>query len=457
MKKLSFHIAVIFTLMLLFSQNIYASYSVPSFLRIGLYYGSNAKNEVTVYSENGFYVGTYDGTNFAEEKTLSETDLVVTYTSDAITVKNDETVIYKTTDTAKGVGLFPTKGGMDRRFKINGNEYRGGLDFKVTNGSNVITNVVFMDNYLYGVISREMSPSWHIDALKAQAICARNFAICNLNKHKSYGFNLCSTVCCQAYSGVSFETENSYAPVDETSNQILTYDNKPAELYYCASMGKTTENVENVWGSKVPYLVAVDNTFEDTENITNGVWTGSLTCDEATTIMRNKGYNVGEVTSITVDEYTENGRVLKMTVSGTQGSQTFERSNCRAIFNTVTKSQAFTVTPNGGLASDIPEIKTTDGKNVVDMKINELILLTADGRATLSSKQLFVTNGKNQEKYTITETNGGKTTGFTFSGTGWGHSVGMSQYGAKGMAEAGYTYDDILLHYFPGTKLENVN
>ena len=66
-----------------------------------------------------------------------------------------------------------------------------------------------MNNYLYGVISREMSPSWPKEALKAQAVCARNYAANNLGKHSEYGFDLCSSVCCQAYSGVRYETDNS--------------------------------------------------------------------------------------------------------------------------------------------------------------------------------------------------------------------------------------------------------
>lgn len=435
--------------------DVHADYSIPSYLRIGLFYGTNAKSEVTVSSENGFFAGTYSGTDFSSEKQIDLTELTVTFTDSGIVASNGGRTVYSANNPEAGLGLFPTKGGMDRRITVGGEEYRGGLDFRVVNGKNVITNVVFMNNYLYGVISREMSPSWHKEALKAQAVCARNYAANNLNKHSEYGFDLCNTVCCQAYSGTRFETKDSYAPVDDTSNQILTYDGKPAALYYSASMGARTEDVANVWGNSVPYLISVDNSYEDTANITNGVWTGSLSCDEATTIMRNKGYDVGTVTSIKADEYTENGRVLKLTVTGTHGSKTFEREACRTIFNTVTKSQAFTVRGNGEAAVDVPSIRITDGKNNSDKKINEMIMLTSGGRTTLGTKQLFVTNGVYQQTYDITETSVGENTGFVFEGTGWGHGVGMSQYGAKGMAEAGCSYVDILLHYFPGTNLEN--
>lgn len=437
------------------SMVAFADYTIPSYVRIGLYYGSNAKNEVSVESENGFYLGTYSGAAFSEVGMTSLTELTVTFEEGRIVAKNSGKTIYESSDKETGIGLFPTLGGMDRRLKINGEEYRGGLDFKTVSGKNVITNVVFMNNYLYGVISREMSPSWHPEALKTQAVCARNYTANNLGKHAEYGFDLCSNVCCQAYAGTRFETEDSYMPVDETANQVLTYNGELAELYYSASAGERTENVENVWGNKVPYLISVDNSYEDTKNIPNGVWTGSITCEEASTIMRNKGYDVGTVTSIKAIEYTDNGRVLKLEVTGTRGSKVFERESARTIFNTVTKSQQYTVRGNGESAENVPSIKTTDGNSTANKKINELVLLTSEGRTTFSAKKMYATNGVYQEEYDITTSQTGANTGFVFEGKGWGHGIGMSQYGAKGMAEAGFDYVDILLHYFPGTNLEN--
>ena len=434
----------------------YADYSIPSYLRIGLFYGTNSKSSVTVSSENGFYFGTYSGTDFSQAKKTSLTEMTVSFEGGGIVAKSNGSVVFKTDNAAEGMGIFPTVGGMDRRFKIDGEEYRGGLDFKTVNGKNVIVNVVFMNNYLYGVISREMSPSWNPEALKAQAVCARNYAANNLNKHSDSGFDLCCNVHCQAYSGTRFETEKSYAPVEETSNQVLTYNGKLAELYYSSSAGPRTEDVKNVWGNSVPYLVSVDNNYEDTANIPNGIWTGSLTADEATTIMRNKGYDVGNVTSIKATEYSENGRVLKLEVRGTKGTKVFEREACRTVFNTITKSQMFSVTGNGEAGENVPSVNTTDGNATASKKVNEIVMLTSAGRATLEAKQLFVTNGVYQKTYDITTTGGGgKNTAFTFEGKGWGHGIGMSQYGAKGMAEAGYKYVDILLHYFPGTNLEN--
>ena len=150
--------AVIISSMCCLNMIAYADYSIPSYLRIGLFYGSTAKTSVNLTSVNGFYIGKYSGTVFEEKKRTNLTELTVTFSDDAITATNNGSVIYTATNLEDGLGIFPTVGGMERVLSIDGEKYRGGLDFKKINGKNVITNVVFMNNYLYGVISREMSP-----------------------------------------------------------------------------------------------------------------------------------------------------------------------------------------------------------------------------------------------------------------------------------------------------------
>ncbi len=433
---------------------VMADYQVPSHIRIGLMYGNSSETSVTLNCDYGFKLGSYNQREFIHETTTSQTSLTVTANgSGGVDVLDSSgSVLYTGTSSA---GVLPNASGMDQKLKIDGVEYRGGVDALAKNGSLTIVNVVFMDHYLYGVISREMSPSWPIEALKAQAVCARNYAIKNLDKHSNQGFDLCANVDCQAYAGTSFESAGSYEPVDSTTRQVLTYDGEIASLFYSSSMGPTTEDVSNVWGNSIPYLTSVDNSYEDTENIPNGIWSGSITCDEASAIMRNKGYDIGEVTNIEVTEYTESGRVLHMKVTGTKGTKTFDRESCRLIFNTVTKSQYFTVVGDGASGKQIPKIRVTDGTDIANHSIDKIIMLTSAGRSVLEGNVLYVTNGVSQETYEVTQAVGGANTSFYFSGTGWGHGVGMSQYGAKGMAEAGYDYITILRHYFVGTNLEN--
>ncbi len=413
-------------------------------------YGNGAVKTVTLESEVGFLLGDYQDREFIQTAETSETKLVVKLAEGEISVADGTgTVLHTGKDS---VGILPDASGLNQVLKVDEISYRGGIHCIKAGEAMTVVNVVFMDHYLYGVISREMSPSWPVEALKAQAVCARNYAAQSLGKHKNQGFDLCSSVDCQAYSGTRAEAIGSYAPVDETTRQVLTYDGELAQLFYSSSMGATTEDVKNVWGNSFPYLISVDNSYEDTENIPNGVWEGYLSCEEATTIMRNKGYDVGDVTEIEVLEYSANQRVVKMEVTGTKGSKVFEREACRTIFNTVTKSQAFSVTGDRGNGAP-EEVQVTDGTETVKLAMDKLVLLTGKGRESLEGA-LYVFDGENKKSYGDSKESS-KNKGLPFSGTGWGHSVGMSQYGAKGMAEAGYTYQEILAHYFVGTNLEN--
>lgn len=341
----------------------------------------------------------------------------------------------------------------DGRVKITAvapKEYRGAMLFIPGDSGITAINVVDREEYLYSVISREMSPSWHIEALKAQAVCARNYVENNRRKHSSYGFELCDSVCCQAYAGTSSETSGSYPPVDETKGELLMYEGKVAETFYSSSMGPTTEDVKYVWGSNYPYLSSVENPYEDYENVYNGKWENTLSREKATEIMASKGYNVGDVTEIKALEYSPSGRVIKLLVKGTLGEKIFERESCRIVFSEITLSQLYTISGGGGVSYPTVSIKGS----------GEMITKSAEGKKILSSNGKssiggsFQVLGKNSKMtYTASKSSGD----YVFSGMGWGHGIGMSQYGAKGMAEAGFNYKEILTHYFKGTEVVKSN
>lgn len=330
--------------------------------------------------------------------------------------------------------------------------YRGGFESKIkSDGKLTVVNVVPVEEYLYSVVCREMSPSWEVEALKAQAVCARNFALRRINYHSKFGFDVCRTVCCQAYSTTADNSESVHTAVDETRGELLFYNDEVVQTVYSSSMGKRTEDVKNVWGSNFPYLVSVENPYEDTENIYNGKWSKSLTKARATEIMKARGYDVGDVTDISVLERTEADSVLKLQVTGTNGSKVFERERCRTIFSEATYSQRYTVS-NGGTKT-YPAVIVTDGDKIKTVETNKVSVLGGNGNITSIAHDCAVYNGKSKKQYK-TETTAGDPNTFVFTGEGWGHGVGMSQYGAKGMAVAGFTYDEILKHYYTGTHLE---
>lgn len=355
-----------------------------------------------------------------------------------------------------GLGVFGTDfRNPDSYIKISGSamgSYYGGFDIKCgDSGALTVVNVVDCERYLIGVVGREMSPSWHIEALKAQAVCARNFAYLRLNYHGTYGFDVCRTTCCQAYSGIPSDAGNVTDAVSSTCGELMFSGGEPIQAVYSSSMGAKTESVENVWGTPFPYLVSVDNPYEDTENIYNGKWSKTLTAARATEIMKSKGYDVGTVTDISALKYTPAGSVLRLRVSGTGGEKVFEREACRSIFSEATYSQKYTVTRGG--TTSYPSVCVTDGTADAQKAINGVSVLSANGIAALSGGAVTATDGNTSKTYSAT-LSGGDANSFVFSGEGWGHGVGMSQYGAKGMAEAGFSYKDILTHFYTGVTLQ---
>lgn len=403
--------------------------------------------------------GSYKNNNDAlwAAENLSVKGKPLAATSKAICVKDASgDIIFMTDDSECGAAVYGKDyENSDAIISISGSAkgtYRGGFECKSLDGSNLtVVNVVPVESYLYSVVCREMSPSWEVEALKAQAVCARNFALGRINYHKQYGFDVCRTVCCQAYATAADNSESVHRAVDETKGELLFYEDELVQAVYSSSMGKRTENVKNVWGSSFPYLESVENPYEDTENIYNGKWTKSLTKARATEIMAARGYNIGEVTEISVLERTAADSVLKLQVTGTNGSKVFERESCRTIFSEATYSQRYTVSVGG--QSVHPTVNITDGKKTVTESTKAVSVLGGNGKTSLLNSGCSAFDGKTKKQYQAT-TVGGDPDAFVFSGEGWGHGVGMSQYGAKGMAVAGFTYDEILKHYYKDTHLE---
>ncbi len=347
---------------------------------------------------------------------------------------------------------FKTNDSIMKISGANKGTYRGGFECKKLSSDGLtVVNIVPVESYLYSVVCREMSSSWPVEALKVQAVCARNFALGRINYHKQYGFDVCRTVCCQAYSTAADQSESVHTAVDETFGQLLFYEDSLVQAVYSSSMGSSTENVKNVWGSSFPYLVSVENPYEDTENIYNGKWTKTLTKARATEIMKSRGYEIGDVVEIKALEYTDAGRVLKLLVKGTNGEKIFERESCRTIFSEATYSQKYTV-GQGGITTH-PVVYVADGDGTKTKTLTSATVLSGDKKTSSISEKYIVSNGNKTKTYKTEKIEGNKDT-FVFSGEGWGHGVGMSQYGAKGMAEAGFGYEEILTHYYTGTHLE---
>ncbi|RCX13832.1 stage II sporulation protein D [Anaerobacterium chartisolvens] len=327
-------------------------------------------------------------------------------------------------------------------FSLNGKRYRGGLEAVRLAGSDMtIINVVPFEQYLYGVVPCEIGAYPAKEAIKAQAVAARTYAMVSMGQHGKLGFDLCATQHCQVYGGADKEAAACTNAVNETKGKIVTYDGRPAQTLYFASSGGRTEDSENVWGGSFPYLKSVEDKYELT-NSANYYWTKSYSNSELSNIIKSKGRDLGSITGVSVLQYTAAGRALEVQVEGTNDKYIYIREAFKSALGL--KSGMFTISTDADISA-----RKSD---------NATIKLQAAGKKAVSSSGIK-TVGTNT-KVTVMGADGVKKTfaayptGYVFTGKGWGHGVGMSQEGAMGMAEAGFTYDQILEYYYTGAKVE---
>lgn len=404
-----------------FSVIVYADGGSYETIKLGLFFGNSAKSAVTLKSDGGFLIGYREGEEFIQTADAFQTELFVLINSNGFIEVNG---IYENSE-MKQVEIYPKNGIIS----VNEVRYRGSILLTQEKNAMTVINEVDLEQYLYSVIGKEMSPSWHIEALKAQAICARTYAINNWNKYKSYGFNLCTTQSSQVYPGISSETERTRQAVDETRGQIVKYGGKIAQTFFYSSSGGKTANVKYVWGSEFPYLVSVDDPYENPAEASYSSWTASFTGQQIKEKLAAANVDIGEIVNIYIDG-EDNGTVYNLVIKGTAGEYVLKNEKTRTFLGL--KSQYYTVSVYGGaltlknawisIKSALPKVYKNSGANLLQTVL---------------------------ESYPA----GGEVT-FVFNGKGWGHRIGMSQWGAKAMAENGFTASLILEHYFPGTTIE---
>lgn len=297
------------------------------------------------------------------------------------------------------LAVRPTSNSGKAITNYNGKTYYGDFEFLryISNAFTVI-NCVGIDDYVKGSISMEMDPSWPIEALKAQAVCARSYYYVNQTSYNKYGFDVTDDGYSQSYVGTYRSTTNSNLAAEQTAGQYLTYGGKVCSTFYFSSDGGGTENCENVFTAALPYLRGVIDPYEDDVPASmNPYKSWSYTLSGATLASRlaaATGYSGGEITDIQV-YYSGTNNVIRLVMSDKNGNS-----------GTLTKAACCN-------SLGLPSIH-----------------------------------------YTVTQS--GKN--FIFTGGGWGHSVGMSQWGAYSMAKYhGMNYAQILKFYYTGTSISTLD
>ncbi|MBQ8460517.1 SpoIID/LytB domain-containing protein [bacterium] len=168
-----------------------------------------------------------------------------------------------------GTGAIVLRTDKEGYVSTKGRWYRGKLMVKNSGGKLTVINDIDLESYIKGVVPSEMPASWEYEALKAQAIAARSFALANLGKQSKWGYDLKDNTEDQAYGGASSETNITNKAVDETHGLVLTYDMKIISAYYSASAGGMTSN--SIWGGYVPYLHSVPSFDDNVQKKGHGV------------------------------------------------------------------------------------------------------------------------------------------------------------------------------------------
>lgn len=413
---------------------------IPTDIKIGLFYGNSAVSTINAESDGGFNVYSVNGDDDVELELHISTEKQISIHYDVtsneyVILSNKSEELGRVSGDAEYVMVTPISSLKCKTIKIGKRLYRGSM---LINNKNVkagrinVINKVNLEEYLYSVVPSEMPASWKIEALKAQAIAARTYAVKHMGKHSKYGFDLCNSVDCQAYNGYSAENPkypNSNKAVDDTRGQLIYYKNQLIDAVFFSCSGGRTESSENVWGTAVPYLKGVDDSYEP-KNASYSSWIQEITSSQLKSILKAKKVDIGDIINCKADSVSDNGRVLSLTVIGTSGTKTYKESSISALLGL--KSTCFTI-----------KIKKTTVSN---------------SGTSVSDNQ---TDSISDVVYDNENTGKGPVSNLEFSidinGKGWGHGIGMSQWGAEGMAEAGKNYIQILKHYYTGVSISNAH
>ena len=276
---------------------------------------------------------------------------------------------------------------------INEKKYPGTVKLILKNGKLTVINLTTTDEYLRGVVPNEMPTSWNAEALKVQTIAARTFALKNRKRHAADGYDLCSTTHCQMYGDLDTAVERSDDAIKSTFGYVLVFNGVLINAPFHADSGGRTESSSEVWGKHMPYLVSVDEF--DTKTYP---WNKKIPVVE---FVKTLGKDIGELQQIKLssleigrgaEDRSPSGRVKYLIAVGNNGEAKISGADMRGKFKLM--STLFDARIEG----------------------NEVLI----------------------------------------NGYGFGHGVGMSQYGTMDYADNGWLHADILKHYYQGAEIKQL-
>lgn len=276
--------------------------------------------------------------------------------------------------------------------KVAGRRYRGVLALKAQADQLLLLNVVGLEDYLKGVLPSEIPTDWPLEALKAQAVAARSFAVARLARAQA-DWDVDDSTSNQVYKGLDAERPASNRAVEETRGQVLAARGKVIEAFFHSNSGGHTASAAEVWGGDAPWLQGVpDGWSEDQKHY---AWSVEIPLEQAERALTRAGLWKGLLTSVHGRDLSESGRWSKIELRGPDASR---------------------------------------------------LIKSSDFRRALGADRLRSTRFRVRQQ--------GET--LVFEGLGWGHGVGLAQEGAYAQALHGRSWQSILSYYYPGAHLARI-
>lgn len=348
--------------------------------------------------------------------------------------------------TAEGAGLVLLCKLDVTGAEVEGRAYRGSLEIARSPATGLLqaVNAVAGEDYLRGVVPHEMPAGWPLEALKAQAVAARTYAAANRGRHAAAGFDLCAGVHCQVYGGRAVEHERTDRAVAATAGLILTYGGTPINAVFHAHAGGHTDSSQEIWGWSAPYLPGVSTTGEKPLPWRLYVTRAGL---EAALESRLRAAapalagGSGGIRGLLPALHTAAGRVKELEIQAARGVARLSGNALRealgvGVFrSTLFKPVALLETRFGPPGA--PVLTYARWPSAAEATLELISLPLGDS----SPVPFGLTPGWAWPA------------GFFFLGDGFGHGVGMSQWGAREMALAGRSAELILASFYPGAVL----
>lgn len=321
---------------------------------------------------------------FNSRKEVGRGNITVTMASNGITINGTKTSLTK-------IEVVPSE-----YFEFNGHRFRGNARI-INNGKYLmLINIIDIESYLYGVLPAEVPVSWNYEALKAQAVASRTYALYEIasSRKRKRLYDLHADTSSQMYTGIDGENKFTSAAVNTTIGEVIKYQKKIIKSYFHACSGGVTESAEEMFGEKRNYLTPVKSPFGKIYK--NYKWQTEISLQKLQRHINGKASDTNPIVAVNVTKRTASKRIKSIDI----------------------------VEANGG--------KVALTGNELRMLIGATIMKSTRANIKVYAGKLLV------------------------QGVGYGHGVGMGQWDAQGMAQKGFKYNSIISYFYKGTSIDKI-